>query len=158
MIGTTMIGTARSMPRAAAGGRRLMTSKARSKRPYRGPDLDSDPNARSETKAETEADQGPDGRRAFTGYFDAVRDIMRLPPTTADASVAARRVTAAYCAAHCTSAPRNVSMLARDFIGDALYNPAYGYFSRQATIFSPAAGYDFGSFRDSAALLAAVGR
>ncbi|KAJ2778281.1 hypothetical protein GGI15_004216 [Coemansia interrupta] len=83
---------------------------------------------------------------------------MRLPPTTADASAPARRVTAAYCAAHCTSAPRNVSMLARDFIGDALYNPAYGYFSRQATIFSPAAGYDFGAFRDSAALLAEVGR
>ncbi|KAK7056279.1 hypothetical protein VNI00_002832 [Paramarasmius palmivorus] len=33
------------------------------------------------------------------------------------------------------SPPRNVKMLARDFIEDSLYNPNYGYFSKKATIF-----------------------
>ena len=31
--------------------------------------------------------------------------------------------------------PRKVKMLARDFIEDSLYNPNYGYFPKQATIF-----------------------
>ncbi|KAJ1807286.1 hypothetical protein LPJ56_006266 [Coemansia sp. RSA 2599] len=49
-------------------------------------------------------------------------------------------------------------MLTRDFISDSLYNPAYGYFSKQALIFSPEKGYDFEAFRDSADFLATVGR
>ena len=49
-------------------------------------------------------------------------------------------------------------MLVRDFIDDSLYNPHYGYFSRNATIFSPAQeeGYDFGKFGDTAAFQEAV--
>lgn len=34
-----------------------------------------------------------------------------------------------------TTPPRGVKMLARDFIEDSLYNPNYGYFPKQATIF-----------------------
>lgn len=33
--------------------------------------------------------------------------------------------------------PRRVKMLMRDFIEDSLYNPHYGYFSKQVVIFSP---------------------
>ncbi|KAF2155806.1 DUF185-domain-containing protein, partial [Myriangium duriaei CBS 260.36] len=46
--------------------------------------------------------------------------------------------------------PRRVKMLMRDFIEDSLYNPSYGYFSKQATIFSPGAPFDFQSLPDEA--------
>lgn len=47
--------------------------------------------------------------------------------------------------------PRAVKMLVRDYIEDSLYNPNYGYFSKQATIFgSKAKPFDFSSLRDSA--------
>lgn len=92
------------------------------------------------------------------GYFDTIRDIMRMPATTADPTIPTQRVDAAYCAKNYTKSPRNVTMLTRDFIGDSLYNPAYGYFSKQALIFSPQTGYDFGSFRDSAQLLKTMGQ
>ncbi|KAJ2706853.1 hypothetical protein FB645_001301 [Coemansia sp. IMI 203386] len=110
------------------------------------------------TKAPKPTEKTEPAARPFTGYFDAVRDIMQMPATTADPSIPARRVTAEYCSTHFTKAPRNVSMLTRDFISDSLYNPAYGYFSKQALIFSPARAYDFGGFRDSADMLATVGR
>lgn len=49
-----------------------------------------------------------------------------------------------------TVPPRRVKMLVRDFIEDSLYNPNYGYFPHQATIFTSADNYiDFGSLRDS---------
>ena len=47
-----------------------------------------------------------------------------------------RRVTAKELALR-SQPPRRAKMLARDFIDDALYNPHYGYFSTQATIFDP---------------------
>jgi hypothetical protein len=48
-------------------------------------------------------------------------------------------------------------MLVRDFIDDSLYNPSYGYFSRNAPIFTPPdEGYEFGGFRDAAAFQEAV--
>ncbi|KAG5340289.1 hypothetical protein C0989_002305 [Termitomyces sp. Mn162] len=49
-----------------------------------------------------------------------------------------------------TEPPRGVQMLVRDFIEDSLYNPNYGYFPNQATIFNTdgsAVGFD--SLRDS---------
>ncbi|WWD18024.1 hypothetical protein CI109_102471 [Kwoniella shandongensis] len=53
--------------------------------------------------------------------------------------------------------PTRVKMLVRDFIDDSLYNPNYGYFSRNATIFTPPKeGFDFGSFADTAAFQEAV--
>lgn len=46
--------------------------------------------------------------------------------------------------------PHRVKMLTRDFIDDSLYNPRYGYFSKQAVILSPSQGFDFNSYRDNA--------
>jgi hypothetical protein len=46
--------------------------------------------------------------------------------------------------------PRKVNMLFRDFIEDSLYNPNYGYFPKQATIFTSAeTTIDFASMRNS---------
>ncbi|KAJ3863800.1 S-adenosyl-L-methionine-dependent methyltransferase [Lentinula novae-zelandiae] len=46
--------------------------------------------------------------------------------------------------------PRSVKMLVRDFIEDSLYNPNYGYFSKQATIFDwDERPVDFSVVRDS---------
>ncbi|RXK42071.1 hypothetical protein M231_00793 [Tremella mesenterica] len=68
-----------------------------------------------------------------------------------------RRVTASDLAKH-EEPPTRVKMLVRDFIDDSLYNPHYGYFSKNATIFTPPQeeGYDFTSFRDTAAFSEAV--
>lgn len=61
-----------------------------------------------------------------------------------------------------TTPPTRVRMLIRDFIEDALYNPHYGYFSKQATIFTAPEeeneGFDFSSFKDTAHFEAAVAR
>jgi hypothetical protein len=58
------------------------------------------------------------------------------------------RVTAAQLASS-KELPRRVKMLVRDFIDDSLYNPHYGYFSKQAVIFSSKEPLDFNSIRDS---------
>ncbi|WEW58431.1 hypothetical protein PRK78_003899 [Emydomyces testavorans] len=47
--------------------------------------------------------------------------------------------------------PRGVKMLTRDFIEDSLYNPNYGYFSKNATIFSPGKPFDFNDIEDGPA-------
>ncbi|OCL01802.1 DUF185-domain-containing protein [Glonium stellatum] len=39
--------------------------------------------------------------------------------------------------------PKRVKMLLRDFIEDSLYNPHYGYFSKQVVIFSPGEPFNF---------------
>ncbi|KAI9687297.1 MAG: hypothetical protein M1822_002340 [Bathelium mastoideum] len=44
--------------------------------------------------------------------------------------------------------PRKVKMLMRDFIEDSLYNPNYGYFTKQAVIFSPGKPFEFNKMRD----------
>lgn len=44
--------------------------------------------------------------------------------------------------------PRRVKMLMRDFVEDSLYNPHYGYFSKQVVIFSPGEPFDFPALRD----------
>ncbi|WWC58510.1 uncharacterized protein I303_101053 [Kwoniella dejecticola CBS 10117] len=67
-----------------------------------------------------------------------------------------RRVTAAELTSR-KEPPTRVKMLVRDFIDDSLYNPNYGYFSRNATIFTPPKeGFDFTSFADTAAFQEAV--
>lgn len=49
-----------------------------------------------------------------------------------------------------TDPPKRVKMLVRDFIEDSLYNPNYGYFPKQATIFtSENSTLDFSGIRDS---------
>ncbi|KAF8323529.1 S-adenosyl-L-methionine-dependent methyltransferase [Cantharellus anzutake] len=59
-----------------------------------------------------------------------------------------RRLTAQDLATH-TTPPKNVNVLVRDFIHDALYNPNYGYFSHQATILSSTEPYEFNRIRSS---------
>ncbi|KAK5105728.1 hypothetical protein LTR62_002330 [Meristemomyces frigidus] len=44
--------------------------------------------------------------------------------------------------------PKRTKMLMRDFIEDSLYNPHYGYFSKNVTIFSPGAPFDFNRIAD----------
>jgi len=49
-----------------------------------------------------------------------------------------------------TKPPTRVKMLVRDFIEDSLYNPHYGYFPQQATIFTSAGDpISFRAMRDS---------
>ncbi len=49
-----------------------------------------------------------------------------------------------------TTPPLGVKMLVRDFIEDSLYNPNYGYFPKQATIFNlHDTAFDFPKLRDS---------
>ncbi|KAJ3798910.1 DUF185-domain-containing protein [Lentinula aff. detonsa] len=56
-----------------------------------------------------------------------------------------------------TRPPRSVKMLVRDFIEDSLYNPNYGYFSKQATIFDwDKRPVEFSTIRDSAEFDAVV--
>ncbi|KAI0352162.1 DUF185-domain-containing protein [Trametes cingulata] len=52
--------------------------------------------------------------------------------------------------------PRKVKMLVRDFIEDSLYNPHYGYFSKQATIFTAVEPLDFPSIKNMSAFEAEV--
>ncbi|KAI8379423.1 S-adenosyl-L-methionine-dependent methyltransferase [Radiomyces spectabilis] len=47
-----------------------------------------------------------------------------------------------------TVPPTRTKMLVRDFIDDSLYNPKYGYFSKQAVIFSPETDFDFNAMQD----------
>lgn len=67
-----------------------------------------------------------------------------------------RRVTAAHLAKQAKEPPRRVKMLSRDFIDDALYNPYYGYFPKQATIFTPETPFDFAQMPNSRAFHQAV--
>ncbi|KAI9594566.1 ubiquitin-protein ligase E3 C [Syncephalis fuscata] len=69
------------------------------------------------------------------------------------------RITAIEAAKHRTP-PRKCSMLARDFVDDSLYNPHYGYFSKQATIFTVSdddQGFDFGTCKDQLEFMNCIG-
>ncbi|KAH3671370.1 hypothetical protein WICMUC_004667 [Wickerhamomyces mucosus] len=44
--------------------------------------------------------------------------------------------------------PKNVKMLTRDFIDDSLYNPQYGYFNKNAEIFSLGESFDYNNIND----------
>lgn len=49
------------------------------------------------------------------------------------------------------SPPTEVKMLVRDFIEDSLYNPHYGYFPKQATIFTATDPINFSTIKNAAA-------
>ncbi|KAF3348732.1 hypothetical protein VdG2_03614 [Verticillium dahliae VDG2] len=53
--------------------------------------------------------------------------------------------------------PRKVKMLMRDFVDDSLYNPNYGYFSKNAVIFSPGQPFDFPAFSHEPAFYKELG-
>ena len=57
-----------------------------------------------------------------------------------------------------TTPPKESQMLVRDFIDDSLYNPNYGYFSKQATIFSPQSDFYFNGIKDNLEFMNLVGR
>ncbi|KAB8611424.1 hypothetical protein FH972_025929 [Carpinus fangiana] len=69
---------------------------------------------------------------------DVVEEFKEYPLTTAEEL------------RHKNRRPRRQKMLMRDFIEDSLYNPHYGYFSSQATIFNPGEPFDFPSISDEA--------
>nr|POF25973.1 protein arginine methyltransferase ndufaf7 like, mitochondrial [Quercus suber] len=73
-----------------------------------------------------------------TDHFplDKVEDFKKYPIVTAD-GLRGRK-----------DRPKRVKMLMRDFIEDSLYNPHYGYFSKNVTIFTPGAPFDFNNIRD----------
>ncbi|CAJ2500202.1 Uu.00g030550.m01.CDS01 [Anthostomella pinea] len=54
--------------------------------------------------------------------------------------------------------PRKVKMLMRDFIEDSLYNPHYGYFSKQVVIFSPGEPFNFNTLPDEPTFHAQMGQ
>src|SRR5437763_3285288 len=56
-----------------------------------------------------------------------------------------------------TTPPKESQMLVRDFIDDSLYNPNYGYFSKQATIFSPQSDFYFNGIKDNLEFMNLVG-
>ncbi|KAL8757282.1 MAG: hypothetical protein Q9184_004247 [Pyrenodesmia sp. 2 TL-2023] len=54
--------------------------------------------------------------------------------------------------------PKKVKMLARDFIEDSLYNPNYGYFSKQVVIFNPGEPFQFNNIRDDLDFISLLGK
>lgn len=73
-------------------------------------------------------------------------------PRYSPAKVAARAkypVITAKDAAKKKDMPLEAKMLVRDFIDDSLYHPNYGYFSKQAVIFSPETDFEFEKIKDN---------
>ncbi|KAF3920841.1 hypothetical protein ABW21_db0201790 [Orbilia brochopaga] len=54
--------------------------------------------------------------------------------------------------------PRMVKMLVRDYIDDALYNPNYGYFSKEAVIFNTIQPFNFNRLRNDTTFTQAFAR
>lgn len=79
------------------------------------------------------------------------RNLIEDPRYTPE-KVAARAkypVITAKDAAKKKDMPLEAKMLVRDFIDDSLYHPNYGYFSKQAVIFSPETDFEFDKIKDN---------
>lgn len=70
------------------------------------------------------------------------------PPEEEDLDYQNYQRTTAKDIATLTELPTRSKMLVRDFIDNSLYNPNYGYFSKQAVIFSPEQDFEFSQIRD----------
>lgn len=70
------------------------------------------------------------------------------PPEDEDHDYENYRRATAKDIAPLSELPTRTKMLVRDFIDNSLYNPNYGYFSKQAVIFSPEKDFDFSQMRD----------
>ncbi|KAF2836597.1 DUF185-domain-containing protein [Patellaria atrata CBS 101060] len=75
-----------------------------------------------------------------------LEEFKRYPTVTADGLKARRE------------RPKRVKMLMRDFIEDSLYNPNYGYFPKQAVIFSMDEPFNFQKLEDESQFYKELGR
>ncbi|KAL9934135.1 hypothetical protein V8E36_007217 [Tilletia maclaganii] len=138
----------------AMGGRRLFSTSMRSEQRSRPQPRPLQPEAQSEpTPAPAKDTSKPvpfiDRHRSQYNY-----DIFATKP---DEELTALPLVTADNLAKSATRPKGVRMLARDFIDDSLYNPHYGYFSRQAVLLpdhqlqpagsNPADGFSFASFK-----------
>ncbi|KAI8915138.1 S-adenosyl-L-methionine-dependent methyltransferase [Entophlyctis helioformis] len=83
--------------------------------------------------------------------------LQQLADTDPLPSTATVRMTAAE-AAGLRTPPTNARMLTRDFIHTSLYHPGYGYFSKNAYIFSPPEPIQFNAMRDNYAFMNHLGQ
>ncbi|KAG2174520.1 hypothetical protein INT44_006783 [Umbelopsis vinacea] len=70
------------------------------------------------------------------------------PPEDEDHDYENYRRATAKDIAPLSELPTRTKMLVRDFVDNSLYNPNYGYFSKQAVIFSPEKDFEFSQMRD----------
>jgi hypothetical protein len=104
----------------------------------------------------------PQAKSRKSSYSDEPTDKWNYNSSPFDGKVSddhhALRLVDAKILENETKPPLGVKMLVRDFIEDSLYNPNYGYFPKQATIFNAKdTTCDFSSFRDSAEFQEEVG-
>ncbi|KAG9290248.1 hypothetical protein G9A89_022224 [Geosiphon pyriformis] len=78
--------------------------------------------------------------KVFEDFFDKERSL--------EYSANYPVLTAADAAKESTT-PKSSVMLSRDFIDNSLYNPHYGYFSKQAMIFSSKTDFNFNEMKDN---------
>ncbi|KAG0083588.1 hypothetical protein BGZ92_010637 [Podila epicladia] len=86
------------------------------------------------------------------------RDLIEDPRYTPEkiAQRAKYPVLTAKDTAKSREMPREAKMLVRDFIDDSLYHPSYGYFSKQAVIFSPETDFEFDKIKDHMEFLSII--
>ncbi|QRV73834.1 SAM-dependent methyltransferase [Ceratobasidium sp. AG-Ba] len=99
----------------------------------------------------TSRDRDPNSRDRWNYNESSLFD-----PSAPTPSHSFRRVTSNHLALHSTDPPKRVKMLTRDFIDDSLYNPNYGYFPKQATIFTPEQPFEFRKMANSRVFQQAV--
>lgn len=101
------------------------------------------------------------GRHSHNSEFHTSaprRDLIEDPRYTPEkiAQRAKYPVITAKDSAKSKEMPRAAKMLVRDFIDDSLYHPNYGYFSKQAVIFSPETDFEFDKIKDHMEFLSII--